>query len=53
MLFAIIGFIFSGINVFLNAKYEFTTGRFSLGYIGMIFSSLPVIYLLYIIFGNR
>ncbi len=53
LLFAIVGFIFSAINIFLNAKHEYTVGRFSIGYIGMIFSSLPVIYLLYLIFGNK
>jgi hypothetical protein len=53
LLCAILGFISSGINVFLDAKHEFSNGRFPLGYIGMILSSLPVIFLMYIIFSAR
>lgn len=53
LLFAIIGFIFSTINIYLNTKYEITKKAFSLGYIGMILSSIPVIFLLVLIIrGN-
>ena len=53
LLFAITGFIFSSINIFLNAKHEFTEGKFSLGYIGMIFSSVPVVFLMLVIFRHQ
>ena len=53
LLFAIIGFVFSTINIYLNTKYEITKKSFSLGYIGMILSSVPVIFLLVLIIrGN-
>jgi hypothetical protein len=53
LLSAIIGFTFATINVFLNAKYEITKTSFSIGYIGMILSSFPVIFLLvFIIKGH-
>lgn len=50
LLFAIIGFVFSTINVYLNAKYEITKGNFSLGYIGVVLSSVPVVFLMVLIF---
>ena len=53
LLLAIIGFISSGINIFLNAKYEFSQGKFSAGYVGMIFSSIPVLLLMYIVFSHK
>lgn len=53
LLLAIVGFIFSSANIFLNAKYEFTEGKFSLGYIGMIFSSVPVVFLMLVIFRHK
>jgi TRAP-type C4-dicarboxylate transport system permease small subunit len=49
LLAAIVGFTFATINVFLNAKYEITKKPFSVGYIGMILSSFPVIFLLVLI----
>jgi hypothetical protein len=49
LLAAIIGFTFSTINIFLNAKYEITKKAFTIGYIGMILSSFPVIFLLVLI----
>lgn len=53
LLSAIIGFVFSTINIYINAKYEITKKAFSVGYIGMILSSFPVIFLLVVIFrGN-
>lgn len=53
LLCAIIGFIFSTINIFLNTKYEITKKAFSLGYVGMLLCSVPVIFLLILIIkGN-
>lgn len=53
LLFAIIGFIFSTINIYMNAKYEITKSNFSIGYIGMILSSVPVIFLMVLILTHK
>lgn len=47
---AILGFIFAGINIFLNEKHYFEQEKFPKGYIGMFLSSLPVVFLMLIIF---
>jgi len=52
LLAAIIGFTFSTINVYLNTKFEITKNGFSIGYIGMILSSFPVIFLMVLIFNS-
>ena len=52
LLSAIIGFIFSTINIYMNAKYEITKKAFSVGYVGMMLSSFPVIFLLVLIIRN-
>lgn len=49
LLSAIIGFTFATINVYLNAKYEIKKSSFTIGYIGMILASFPVIFLMVII----
>ncbi|MGZ3885686.1 MAG: hypothetical protein ACXVPQ_10035 [Bacteroidia bacterium] len=53
LLFAVIGFLMSGVNIFLNEKYDFSGGKYSIGFIGMIFSSIPVLFILYIIFRHK
>ena len=50
---AIIGYTFSTINVYLNAKFEITKNWFSIGYTGMILSSIPVIFILVLIIRNH
>ena len=50
---AIFGFIFAGINIFLNEKYYHEQEKFPKGYIGMFLSSLPVIFMMLIIFKFR
>jgi len=50
LFFSVLGFILSGINVFLDAKHEFSGKKYPLGYAGMILSSLPVIFLMIMIF---
>lgn len=47
---AILGFIFAGINIFLNEKYFAEEDSWPKGYIGMFLSSLPVIFMMLIIF---
>jgi hypothetical protein len=51
--FAIAGFILAGINIFLNSRYYFDQERFPKGYLGMFLSSLPVIFMMLIIFKFR
>lgn len=50
LLFAIIGFVFSTITIYLNAKYEITKGNFCLGYVGVLLASIPVVFLMVLIF---
>jgi hypothetical protein len=50
LLFSVLGFILSGVNVFLDAKHEFSGKKYPLGYAAMILSSLPVVFLMIIIF---
>ncbi|MFO0321318.1 MAG: hypothetical protein ACK504_02705 [Bacteroidota bacterium] len=45
LIFSMMGFVFSTINIYLNAKYEITKKTFSLGYLGMGLSSIPIIFL--------
>jgi hypothetical protein len=52
LFFSIVGFILSGINVFLDAKHEFSGKKYPLGYAGMILSSLPVVFLMIMIFRH-
>jgi len=47
---SLLGFIASSINIFLNVKYYGEDEGYSKGYIGMFLSSLPVIFLMLIIF---
>ncbi|MCD6017637.1 MAG: hypothetical protein K0S53_758 [Bacteroidetes bacterium] len=53
LIFAIVGYTFSTINIYLNAKYEITKGSFSIGYAGMILASVPVIFILVLIIRNH
>lgn len=53
MLLAIVGFVFAGVNIFLDAKHEIHDRKFPIGYIGMILSSLPVLFLLAFVFIKR
>jgi hypothetical protein len=50
---SIIGFILSGVNIFLNAKNEYEGEKFPKGYLGMFLSSLPIIFMMLIIFKFR
>lgn len=45
-----LGFISSIINIFLNAKYEIAKKKFSMGFAGLILSSVPVVFMMIIIF---
>lgn len=48
--FAILGFLLSTVNIFLNTKYYFDEEKWPKGYLGMFLSSLPVIFLMLVIF---
>jgi len=50
---AILGFICSGINIYLNAKYFYDIEKYPKGYLGMVFSSLPVLFMLFVIFKYK
>lgn len=43
---SILGFIFAGTNIVLNAKYEFEGDRYPRGYWGLFLNSLPVVFLI-------
>ena len=47
---AIFGFIFASINIFLNSKHYSDQEKYPKGYLGMFLSSLPVIFMILVIF---
>jgi len=49
IMLAILGFIFAGINIFLNTKFEFDEVKWPKGYIGMLLSSIPVLFMLFVV----
>jgi hypothetical protein len=50
---AILGFISAGVNIFLNAKYYSEYEQYPKGYLGMFLSSMPVIFMMLLIFKFR
>jgi len=50
---AIAGFIVSGINIFMNTRYYYEEEPYPKGYLGMLLSSLPVLFMLFVIFKFR
>jgi hypothetical protein len=44
-----LGFVSSIINIFLNAKYEISKKKVSMGFAGLILSSVPVVFLMILI----
>jgi hypothetical protein len=50
---SILGFILSGINIFINVRHYSHEEKYPKGYLGMVFSSLPVLFLLFVIFRFR
>jgi hypothetical protein len=53
VMLAILGFVFAGINIFLNQRFEFDEVKWPKGYIGMLLSSIPVLFLLFVILKFR
>jgi bacteriorhodopsin len=50
---SILGFISAIINIFLNTRYYSEQEKYPNGYIGVFLSSLPVLFLMFIIFKFR
>lgn len=50
---SILGFLFGLTNIFLNIKFFYDRERFPKGYLGIFFSSLPILFLLIIIFKYK
>jgi len=46
---AMFGFIFGTINIFLNSKYFSENEKWPKGYVGIFLSSLPVLFLMFVI----
>jgi uncharacterized membrane protein len=53
IMLSIIGFILSGINIFLNTRYYHEEEKYPKGYLGMVFSSLPVLFMLFVILKHK
>jgi hypothetical protein len=50
---AIAGFILAGTNIMLNSRYFYEQEEYPKGYLGMFVSSLPVIFMMLVIFKFR
>lgn len=50
---SILGFIISGINIYLNTKYFSVEEKYPKGYMGTVLSSLPVLFMLFVIFKYK
>jgi len=50
---SIVGFIVSGLNIYLNTKYYYEEEKYPKGYFGMLFSSLPILFMMFVIFKFR
>jgi hypothetical protein len=50
---AILGFIFSMMNIFLYTKYFSEKGKWTNGYLGLFLNSLPVLFMLFVVFRFR
>ena len=53
IMLAILGFIFAGINIYLNNRFEFDEKKWPKGYLGMLFSSIPVLFMLFVVLKFR
>jgi hypothetical protein len=53
IMLAIPGFFVSGYNIYLNNKYEFDEKKWPLGYLGMFLCSLPVLFMLLVVFKYK
>ena len=51
--FALIGFLVGTANIFINLKYFSESEKYPKGYLGIFLSSLPVLFMLFMIFKTR
>lgn len=51
--FSMLGFLVGGVNVFLNVKYFSESEKYPKGYTGIFLSSLPVLFMIYMIVQSR
>jgi len=51
--FALLGFVIGIINIFLNMKYFSESEKWPKGYLGIFLSSLPVLFMMFMIFKTR
>jgi hypothetical protein len=47
---SMLGFLFALLNIVTNAKYEYEFTKYPPGYLGLFFSSLPVLFFLLMIY---
>lgn len=50
---AVLGLLLSIYNIFLQTKHGFEEGKYAKGYLGLLLSSLPVVFLAVMIFRAR
>jgi hypothetical protein len=50
IMLAIMGFLSAGINIYLNQKYYRDQEEYPKGYWGTVLSSIPVLFLLFVIY---
>ena len=53
IMLSIAGFLSAGINIYLNQKYYRDQEEYPKGYWGMVLSSLPVLFLLFVIYRYK
>ena len=53
IMLSIVGFILASINIYLNQKYYSEEETYPKGYLGTFFSSIPVLFLMFVIFKFR
>ncbi|MBA3682558.1 MAG: hypothetical protein H0W73_15540 [Bacteroidetes bacterium] len=49
----LLGFLISGLNIFLNVRYYSEEEKYPKGYLGMVLSSVPVLFMLFVIMKHR
>jgi hypothetical protein len=51
--FSLLGFVIAGVNVFLNLKYYSEEEKYPKGFLGMFLSSVPVLFMLFVIYKAK
>lgn len=50
---AILGMLVAIYNIFLQTKYGFEEGKYAKGYLGLLLSSLPILFLMVMVFLTK